>query len=215
MWTTPALAVDAVLDVLLPDSCPGCEAPRGAGPGGLCPDCALQVPGRLRPFDGPEPVAWAFGLGPYDGPLGAMVRRAKYRPDPYTCRRLAEWLAAASAARLPQVQAVCSVPVPDARRMRRGFDQAELLARQVAVAVGAPYRPLLRRLRSAEQAGRSHRERRVGARGAFGLVAAPPERVLLVDDVVTTGATAAACADALLLGGGRRVGLLCVAAACL
>ena len=205
----------AALDLLLPDDCPGCAGPRGLGPASLCPDCEAQLTGLLRPMSPPQGLAWAFGLGPYDGPLGAMIRRAKYRPDPQACQELALRLARAAAGRLPQVDAVVPVPVPTRRRLRRGFDQGELLARALARTLDRPMLPALVRVRAQEQAGRDHRERRRGARGAFRLRGEVPPLVLLVDDVVTTGATAAACADALLCGGARRVGLICVAAAAL
>ncbi|RME24747.1 MAG: ComF family protein [Deltaproteobacteria bacterium] len=207
--------LSALLEVVGPDDCPSCGGPRGLGGSMVCSRCRPLLPARLRPFDPPNAVAWAFGLGPYEGPLGAMVRRAKYRPDAGACRELATRLAAAAEGRLPDVDAVVYVPVPARRRMRRGFDQAELLASQVARALGRPVLPALRRVRPGEQAGRSHRDRAAGARGAWRLCRPPPPRVLLVDDVVTTGATATACADELLCGGARRVGLLCVAAAVL
>ena len=147
------------------------------------------------------------------GPLGALVRRGKYRPDPGAILELGRRLATAAMGRLPSVSCATHVPVPPSRRLTRGFDQSALLAAEVARRLHTPHLSLLRRVRSEEQAGRSHRERIEGARGAFRLRldAAPPPTVLLVDDVMTTGATAAACADELLAGGAECVILLAVA----
>ena len=205
--------VSGLLDLLFPEDCPACQAPAlGVG---LCAACAGDIPQRLRPLPDIPGIATAWALGPYEGALGALVRRGKYRPDPIVLGWLGQRLAAAAGGRLPRAEAVCWTPVPTRRRVTRGFDQAELLARPVAGALGVPLWAGLRRVRPLEQAGRPRSERATGARGAFAVAprGSAPETVLLVDDVVTTGATARACAEELLCSGARRVHLLCVASA--
>jgi competence protein ComFC len=113
-------------------------------------------------------------------------------------------MAALVASLVGGVDVVTWAPTSKDRRRRRGFDQAELLARRVARELGLPSAALLRRAHGPPQTGRLAAERRVGP--AFVVVAARvPSHVLVVDDVVTTGATLTAAARALRHAGAATV----------
>lgn len=104
------------------------------------------------------------------------------------------------------------VPLGPHRRARRGFDQAEVLARHVARRLDVSAVRLLRRTtETGPQAKRSGPARRRALQGAFQAVARPPPRVLLIDDVMTSGATAAECARTLTEAGAHEVVLLTAA----
>jgi len=107
-----------------------------------------------------------------------------------------------------------TVPVPLywVRRIKRGFNQSELLARGLALRTGIPLLKPLRRIRpTPNQAGLSNSARRLNVAKAFRCRDVQGKRLLLIDDVMTTGATAAVCAMALKQAGARRVALLTVA----
>jgi predicted amidophosphoribosyltransferase len=203
-----------VLDVLAPTACAGCGRERwGREASAWCPECIDGLPRSLRSLvRRPLGVRNAWAYGPYDGPLGAGIRRGKYRPDPVALRELGRWVAQAAVVSVQGVDAV--VPVPQSRsawRTRR-FSPAEILATEVGTALGLPVLPLLHREERLVQASLplSARSRNVAkafsARGAGG-----ERRVLLVDDVVTSGATASDCARALLEVGHGPVDLLAAA----
>jgi len=158
----------------------------------------------------------------YGGPLRAVLTALKYRNNrsalPWLGRCLAE---AWGEAGLDGV--LTWAPTGAARARRRGFDQAELLARRLAaelrsdhVATAGPV-PLLRRGPGPAQTGRGGRQRHEAVhfecrRRRWRPDPPPiPERVVLIDDVITTGATLAAAAATLAAGGCRRVDALVVA----
>lgn len=147
----------------------------------------------------------------YQGPLARALKALKFGG----WRALAPHLAGAmvEVCDVP-ADVVTWVPLARRRRARRGFDQAEVLALEVAARLGLPAMPLLRRSReTAAQAPRPARERRRAPAGAFRAERQVRGTVLLVDDVLTTGATAGACAAALREAGAHRVAVLTAARA--
>jgi len=131
---------------------------------------------------------------------------------------LAEALLSEVEVRRLLTRAAVMVPVPlhPARKRERGYNQAELLAGELARRSGLEVvaDALVRRRDTRSQTGLSAAGRRQNVRGAFvvrrrGRVAG--RVVVLVDDVVTTGATAMACARALSEAGAVEVRLLTAA----
>jgi ComF family protein len=95
--------------------------------------------------------------------------------------------------------------------LRRGYNQAELLARSLSRELGVQLaRPLRRRGRST-QVGRARGDRLRLQAAAFPVRQPVTGRIALVDDVLTTGATAAACTRALTRAGASEVYVLTVA----
>jgi ComF family protein len=133
----------------------------------------------------------------YDDLTRALLTRLKNRHRRDAVAWLADRLAAAGS---PVERGVVTwAPTSTARRLRRGFDQAELLARAVARRWGLPVQPLLHRLPGPAQSGRSAAERRHNP--AFAVDRRVPPVVVVVDDVITTGATVTAVARALRAAG--------------
>jgi len=149
--------------------------------------------------------AHVVSLGRYDGALRRCVHAVKFQGN----RDVAAALAATLARGVPlawQVNVVCAVPLHPSRVAERGFNQAELLGRALAGALGCPYGPLLKRVRATRQQARlPGAERRANVRGAFAARPAVGYRILLVDDVFTTGATLLECAETLRRQGAQDV----------
>ncbi len=102
---------------------------------------------------------------------------------------------------------VTFIPSYWARKRRRGFNQAEELARELAKIWGTPCKDLLTKTRNIEQVGLSRKERIGNVIGAFSLkdVGKLSEKIVVVDDVWTTGATMRECIRVLRKGGAKTV----------
>lgn len=139
----------------------------------------------------------------HTGEAARCVRALKYGRD----TRLVTPLADALARVAPEADLVTWVPSTRAHRLRRGFDQSELLARAVARRLDVRARRLLVRSDAVAQTDRDGRGRRAGP-VLVPVGRRPPRKrptVLVVDDVCTTGATMVAAARAVRLWGARSV----------
>jgi ComF family protein len=146
-----------------------------------------------------------------DGPLREAVHRMKYQDRP----QMAAAIVDACRERLPGTAHAVLVPVPldPERRRHRGYNQAEVLAREIARRTGGEVvDALVRSAGGGSQVGRSGRERRAADSGFEWRPGVPvPAVVVMVDDVVTTGATLQACAAAARAAGVGRVDGLAIA----
>jgi ComF family protein len=103
------------------------------------------------------------------------------------------------------------VPTASTHRRARGFDHAELLAKEIAKARGWPYMRLLHRKGQSRQLGADRQTRKQQLADAFKPSAQQyikGRHIILIDDVVTTGATIEACTAMLKKAGAVRVDAL-------
>jgi ComF family protein len=199
-------------DLIAAPYCPACG--RNAGPHTQTPDgCAFCRNYPVR-FDA------AVRVGPYAGPLRSLILRLKAQRRlevaPLLGRLMAERLALAPW--LDQVDAVVPVPLHWTRRFTRGFNQAEVLAAELAGVVRRRPSRRLRRLRATgHQMDLPASGRPRNVRGAFhlrwGAANLKDKSVLLVDDVMTSGSTIGECTRVLQQAGARAVYVAVVATA--
>lgn len=193
----PAIPIDS-------PACRRCGRPLAAAelpPGWRCGECRRRPPAFDR----------LLAVWHYAPPIDGVIRGLKFHRLEYLGRHLGRRMAARIrdeverdprlAARFPHGTAVVPVPLHGWRRLRRGYNQAEAIARPLAAELGLALRRDLRRRRATPRQTRlPRRERRRNPVGAFRCRRRPPEdTVVLVDDVTTTGATldaAAACLKA-------------------
>ncbi len=201
---------DGVLDLIFTPRCVEC-GDEGAY---MCASCLSAVE--------PERSAFEIGAGVetravyrFEGAARKAVHQLKYQGvtalSPALGRLMAARLTkAAETDERPTV--IVPVPLHRSRLRERGYNQAELLAKEVGRRTGTPVaaRLLSRTTAAPPQAqARSVEDRTAAVRGAF---QAAPEadnaHVLLIDDVCTTGSTLAACAEALADAGAAHVAAL-------
>ena len=144
-----------------------------------------------------------------------ILHALKYRGNRQAGVRLGRSLGEAIGAsgRFSPIDAIIPVPLHPEREKIRGYNQAECIARGIAVATGWPvWTGLVNRIRQTDTQTRKNRiERWSNLSDGFRL--SRPEQVagkhlLIVDDVITTGASLEACAQGILQASPAK---LCIA----
>jgi predicted amidophosphoribosyltransferase len=176
----PVAAIpNRVLDLAFPARCPGCGREGPAICAGCAPalDARLELPGGISiglPSDVPAPLLQLEWCAPFSGLVRRALHELKYGGE----TRLAVPLGDAIAQRWRRVAAggdvLVPVPVHAERARRRGYDQAELIARAAGRGLGLPCAPLLERVRATiAQFDLDRATRATNVRGAFRLRPGP------------------------------------------
>lgn len=205
--------------VLFPPVCLACQRVEGVTslPLSLCSRCRrrldlLRLAARPDQAGAHPAFARALSRWSYEPPLDAVILALKFRHLEFLGRDLADGLhSLLLEAQVTEIDVVVPIPLHWHRRMARGYNQAEAIARPLAQRLGLPLVRALRRRRwTRPQALLRRGQREINLRRAFAFqtrqtVRIRGQRVLLVDDVLTTGSTLENAARCLRRGGARSV----------
>jgi ComF family protein len=112
----------------------------------------------------------------------------------------------------PYPQALVAIPLHPKRLKERGFNQSEIIAKQLSRSLAIPQTNALTRIKDTpHQIGLSEKQRRKNLANAFYLQQSLPEHIALVDDVVTTGSTVEEAAKLCRKQGAKQVDVWCLA----
>lgn len=221
----------SLLDLVFPPRCVGCgefetllchscrSTLRALDTGG-CARCGR--PGMVSTSDGwcrdcvgrDLRFSSAHSAFEYTGVAQDLVAALKYGGQRQVAGVMAEQAAAVFAELCAHVRptAVTWVPSHPSVVRERGYNQAELLARELSrrVAFAPPVALAYKTRKTAHQQALGREERARNLEGAFSSAPPPPKlramgAVVLVDDVYTTGATASATAEVVSRGTGQAV----------
>jgi ComF family protein len=193
-----------------PPHCAICSEPfpYEAGEAALCGNCIAKPPSFAK----------LHTVFHYDEHSKTLIHNLKYGDKTHTARYFGTWMARVGQPSLAQADMLVPVPLHKFRLLRRHFNQAALLAREIGCISGVPVYPqlLLRTRHTPPQAGLSSKERIRNVRGVFKLhpnyaTLVKDKHIILIDDVMTTGATLSACAKIVLKAGASKVSILTLA----
>ena len=190
---------DRRLKLVSRSGCPSCGFPRIHR--GACLACEI---GDLT----------VQSYASYRPPLKQAILQLKYSPDRRLADLMARWLVELYEESRLEMQLIIPVPLADARKRERGYNQVELIASAMAGYLNIPVQAqsLQRVQETGSQVGLTPGERFENVQDAFSAESRfiLNQRILLLDDLLTSGATLIGCAHALFQAGAAQVACLTV-----
>ena len=153
----------------------------------------------------------------YQGQLKRSIHRYKFYGDSSYSDIFGKAMADRLKADFPHTvfDGVCFVPMTKSAVAKRGYNQSELLAKEVAEQLGLPLVPcLVKNKDSANQKTLTSVQRHENIKNSFAVTDTADVKgktLILCDDIKTTGATLKECSDVLLKSGAKDVYCLCLA----
>jgi len=166
----------------------------------------------------PLALKYIRGAGIFAEPLRDIIHLFKYNRKLSLGERLSNLLIGTFNASivLHNTDIITPVPLHRVRYRERGYNQSEILARELSKGVGIEYKDLVRRIRYTKSQAlmKENKDRIKNVAGAFKVIGdVKGKNVLIVDDVTTTGATLNVIAEEMLKSGAQSVSAIVLALA--
>lgn len=227
-----------LLNLIYPMRCASCGKGIDAmNESGVCEFCISSIRPNPKPhciscgraiIDGRNPcrgcsVAPFYFSGSrsaciYEDPIRKIISEFKYNKKDYLFKVLSGQLTSFvkdNPEILDRIDIITFVPLSKDRLRQRGFNQAELLARDLSMEFDLPiFDTLAKNKRTTFQHALSKNERMTNLKGSFVLSKKADinnTSILLVDDVITTGSTLNECSRVLLAAGAKEIRCLTLA----
>lgn len=221
--------------MIYPARCPICHEIIESGYDLICPACAQELPlncgyhcqkcGKPVEQSGDlcqdcteyiHEYTQGMGIFLYDDKMRASIHRFKYmgRREYGRFYGIAAWKFGQEQLKRWNPQVLIPVPVHQSRKRTRGYNQAEVIARELAKQMQLPVETnvVIRKKKTKAQKELSPEERRKNLESAFAKGKDPLlwKRVLLIDDIYTTGSTADAVSKILWECGAQEIYVLSI-----
>ena len=181
--------INALLDILFPKYCAGC----GKEGNYVCKKCELYMVDTLQ-------MPGFTALWEYNGVVKELIHRIKFEGEYDIIKELVN----KKDFEIADNTIITYVPMHIKKQKKRGFNQAEIIAKEIGKKTNKPVVKMLKKIKEiSDQAKLDKTARLENVRNVFQFCVKPgfTQNVLLVDDVYTSGATMQECSKVLRKAG--------------
>lgn len=216
--------------LFFPRYCRGCQDALVSGEELICTKCLLELPRSYyhlekenpfyNKFRGRIPVKYVMTLFKFvkGSRVQHLLHALKYKNQPELGTSLGRMYGhdLLNAGFKDQFELIIPVPLHQARKRTRGYNQSEEFGKGLSEVLNIPCsdRFMKRVTKTDSQTRKSRLNRWQNVSEVFQVTVEKEieaKRILLVDDVVTTGATLEACGQALINAGCNELSIACIA----
>ncbi len=187
----------------MPKKCLGC----GREGQYICKDCAIFL-SEVNMFEAEPRTSKTASLWEYEGLMERLILKIKYDGCYDIIQELIDKVFEKKELDLPADTYITYVPMYRKKEKRRGFNQAELIAKKVGERTGRPVVRLLEKIKdNRSHVGLNPQERIENVKSVFAFKkeSACPENILVVDDFLVSGATIRECFRVLKQAGAKNI----------
>lgn len=204
-----------ILDIIYPKTCGMCE---NISKSYLCNKCKLKLKGILK-LNTTKYKDKYFNfhtyLFKYEGGIRDKLLKYKFRDYSYLYKFFSEIIINNCNLRI-NYDIILPVPVHKKRKAKRGYNQSELIAKEIAKNINMEYsnKVLIKIVDTVPQSTLNQTQRMENVLGIYKVINSQiiyKKRILLIDDIFTTGSTVNECAKVLKQNGAEAIDVLTIA----
>lgn len=212
--------IDCILDLIYPPVCGICKKISKEN---LCNECRLKldkykINANRKLKEGNMYFDEAFHIFKYDGLVRDIVISYKFQNKAYLYKTFSKIILKNEKAYsfLKKYDIIIPVPIHKKRRQKRGYNQTELIAKEIAKNTNLELQNnvLIKSLNIVPQSELNKNERKENIKNVFKLTNFEKIRnknIIIFDDIYTTGSTLNECARVLKNAECKKIGILTIA----
>ena len=218
------LLMKGVLYFFFPPVCGICGK---IGTSYLCPNCQNQIQNatiflnQIQDYQKDQTKYFDFHayLFSYEAPIREKILQYKFEEQGYLVNLFSEFLVKNEkiCGFLKNYDIITSVPMTKKKVRKRGYNQSELIVKQIAKKIPnlkLESRILVKTNENRTQSSLNKKQRQENVKDVYKIQNAEKikeKNIIIFDDIYTTGATVNECARVLQLGGARKIAVLTIA----